>query len=494
MPSKRALPNDLAVEQAILGLMIIDDATATTLLASLEIDDFCEENPQNRTIFSAIKRIKDKNEPVDFTTVTSELVLMKQLDAVGGFDYLKLITESVVSISNYEFYLNSLKDYAVLRRLMKSINELEDVYYNKGISNINDFINYADKRITDVTRSRRVEGFKKTKEIAGSVTTEILSRINGDASTLTGITTGFSKLDTITGGLKKGELIYMAARPAVGKTALALNICFNAASRSNKPVAIFELEMPSETLFKRLLAARSNVELDKINKGFLTQKEKLKIKDAADEISRVPLYIDDNSGTNIDDVIAKSRKLKNEVGEIGLIMVDYIGILGDPKFVNRNDSRQNLVSSYSRKLKELALDLKVPILVLSQLTRKVEDRDNKKPQLSDLRESGSLEQDADQVLLIYRPAYYEEQGISLDGTNSNFKKKSNNNGDMPISSQEKEKPQTKTADGADIVTINLAKNRNGATGIAKLLFFKPVGRFDVPAEETENAISNFSDF
>ena len=490
MPTKkRELPNNFEVEKTILGLMIMDDHLANNLLPSLEIDDFYEGNLQNRTIFLAIKSLKEKNQPVDFTTVVSELLASKQLDAVGGLDYLKDLTDSVVSISNYEFYLNSLKDFTVLRKLIYNMTELVDDYYTHGVNNVNDYANLVDKRITEITRSRRVSGFKKTKEIALDVTSDILNRVNADSNTLTGITTGFSNLDTITGGFKKGELIYLAARPAVGKTALALNICYNAANRTNRPVAIFELEMSSETLFKRLLANRSAVEMDKINKGFLNKNEKLKIKEASDEIARVPLYIDDCPGSNIDDVIAKSRKLKNELGDLALIMVDYIGILGDPKYINKNESRQNLISSYSRKLKELSLDLQVPILVLSQLSRKVEDRENKKPQLSDLRESGSLEQDADQVLLIYRPAYYEEQGVSLNGQNDKFKKK-DPNGNMPLSAQKPVGP-TKSADGGDFVTINLVKNRNGATGIANLLFFKSYGRFTTPAKETENLVSSF---
>ena len=486
MASSNKLPCDTFTENTVLGLMLSDNKMATAILSNITLEDFYEENYQNQTVFRAIKRVSDHGDIIDITSVVSELVLMKELDNVSE-SYIYNLVEQTISTTNYEYYVNILKDYTLLRNFIKAVNEIKNEYETKDIKNINDFISKSGEKINEIIKNRRVSGFKKGEEVATFVTDELVNRIADDYETLPGITTGFENLDRITGGFKKGELIYLAARPSVGKTALALNLCYNAASKSHRPVAMFEMEMRAETLFKRLLASRSTVELDRINKGFLSKQDKLKIREASNEISKVPLYIDDSTSTTIEDIIVKSRKLKNEIGDLGLIMIDYIGIISDSKFVNKNDSRQNIVSSYSRKLKELAIELNVPILVLSQLTRKVDDREGKKPQLIDLRESGSLEQDADQVLLIYRPAYYTDQGISINGDN----KKYNRNEDNSIKAQEN--PEVRSSDGGDIVNLNLAKNRNGPIGNVNLLFFKSYGRFTAPAKATEEIISGFQE-
>lgn len=483
--SRKELPFDIFAEKTVLGLMINDSKTATAILSTLNLNDFYAGNFKNRSIFLAIKRINDRGDLVDLPSVISELVIMKELENVTE-EYIYDLVEQTLETTNYEYYVNILKDYTLLRGFVSTIKDILGEYETKDIKNISDFVEKSDQKITEITKNRRISGFKKASEIASTVTEELINRVSGDYETLPGITSGFESLDRFTGGFKKGELIYLAARPSVGKTALALNLCYNAASKTHKPVAIFEMEMQAETLFKRLLASRSTVELDKINKGFLSKQDKLKIKEGAREIGQVPLYIDDSTSSTIDDIIAKSRKLKNELGDLGLIMVDYIGIISDSRFVNKNDSRQNIISSYSRKLKELAGELNVPVLVLSQLTRKVDERDNKKPQISDLRESGSLEQDADQVLLIYRPAYYTDQGISISGDK---KFKTNKNEDMPLNEQQEQ--TVRTSDGGDIVHLSLAKNRNGPIGTVNLLFFKSYGRFTAPAKETEEIINNF---
>ena len=483
MVDNKGLPNDLFSEQTVLGLMLMDDKIATDILSQLHEEDFYAGNFANVQIFRAMRRAKDQGLPVDITTVTSELTNMKQLDAIGGVSHLVYLTESVVTTANYEYYINNLRDNTLLRKLITAVDEIKYDYENKDIKNINDFINQADAKITDITRNRRVTGFRKADDIANEVTAQILARRGNDADTLKGITSGYGCLDRLTSGFKKGELIYLAARPSVGKTALGLNMCYNAALNSRKPVGIFELEMRSETLFERILASRSNVPLDHIQKGFLNNDERLKIQEASREIAQVPLYIDDNSGSTIDDIITKTRKLKNENPDLALIMVDYIGIISDSKYMNKNDSRQNVVSSYSRKLKELASELNIAVLCLSQLTRKVDERDDKKPQLSDLRESGSLEQDADQVILIYRPAYYTDQGISITGPQKKFGKDSE--------PQKEEQPEVRSQSGGDLVSLILAKNRNGAIGTTNLLFFKPVGLFNALTDDMTQSLKHF---
>lgn len=482
MPSFKDLPNDLNTENAVLGAMISDNSVAILLLSSLNIDDFCETNLKNRLIFSAIKRISDRGNIVDTTSVMSELNVANQLNTVTE-DYIFDLVEQSLDTTNFEYYVEILRNYALLRGFLTTIRGIETEYDEGSIRNITDYLTASEQKINNVLKNRRISGFKKTSEIAGNVTEELLNRVNGDHDTLPGITTGYEKLDIITSGFKKGELIYLAARPSVGKTALALNMCYNAASRTHKPVAVFELEMQAEQLFKRLLANRSSVELDKIIKGYLSNKEKLSIKEAAKELANVPIYIDDSRANTIDDILAKSRKLKNELGDLGLIVVDYIGIISDSKYVSKNTSRQEIVSSYSRKLKELAGELNVPVLALSQLTRKVDEREDKKPQISDLRESGSLEQDADIVLLIYRPSYYTDQGINIK-----IARKNNNSDNSEI-----KEPLSGTSDGGDLVDLIVAKNRNGAIGNAKLIFFKNYGKFVSPAKETEEIANNFSE-
>ena len=334
MASSNKLPCDTFTENTVLGLMLSDNKMATAILSNITLEDFYEENYQNQTVFRAIKRVSDRGDIIDITSVVSELVLMKELDNVSE-SYIYNLVEQTISTTNYEYYVNILKDYTLLRNFIKAVNEIKNEYETKDIKNINDFISKSGEKINEIIKNRRVSGFKKGEEVASFVTDELVNRIADDYETLPGITTGFENLDRITGGFKKGELIYLAARPSVGKTALALNLCYNAASKSHRPVAMFEMEMRAETLFKRLLASRSTVELDRINKGFLSKQDKLKIREASNEISKVPLYIDDSTSTTIEDIIVKSRKLKNEIGDLGLIMIDYIGIISDSKFVNK---------------------------------------------------------------------------------------------------------------------------------------------------------------
>ena len=485
----RILPSDLSTEKIVLGLAINDDKMANIILANLNIDDFANENMQNRIIFEAIKRIKDRHMPIDFTTVSTELNVMKQYDNVGGYNYLFELSEGALATTNVDFYINNLRDFTLLRKFITTIENIKKEYDEKDIVDINEFITKSSEAINDVAKNRRIRGFKKTEELATEIANEIIKRVGGDSSTLPGISTGFSCLDNITGGFKRGELIYLAARPSVGKTTFALNLCYNVAKNSGRPVIVFELEMGAHELIKKLLASQAMVDYGNINRGYVSEKDKLKIKSTAEDMAKIPLYINDSTVTSIDTVLAASRKIKDELGDLALIMIDYIGILADPINKNKNSSRENDISSYSRKLKELALELKCPILCLSQLARRVESRDDRRPELSDLRESGSLEQDCDKAILMYRPAYYENQGISIKGGKygSKFKDKKDNN--LSINEQ---RAVTTTEGGGDIVELNLAKNRNGQTGTTTVLFLKNYGRFVVPSSKTQESLEKFA--
>lgn len=476
------LPFDAETERYLLGLMISDDRIATQVLPALTIDDFYVHNEKNRLIFEAILRIKGKNSPIDIVTVTNELTLMNKLDVVS-YDYVLEITENALPTTNIDYYINNLKDMSLYRKMIEALNSFLNQYENNQIDDIYSFINDIEAKVKEISQNRRVNGFKKGGDIVKDVVNELINRVGGDSSTLNGIPTGFPKLDNILGGIKKGELIYLAARPAVGKTALALNFAYNAAILTNRPVAIFEYEMSGDELLKRIIASRTSIELSKINNGYLSNQEKLILKEKCNEIAKAPIYINDRSGTPIEELILKCRKLKDELGDLALIVVDYIGIIGDSPNVNKNFNRQNIVGGYSRKLKELALELGVPIICLSQLNRNPEGRDDRKPQLADLRESGNLEADADKVILLYRPDYYSEQGINL-------KKKKKDDGNVTINDMKKANNDNPNA--GEIVELNLAKNRNGRTTTSKLLFFKSYGRFAEPAKETDEAIERFS--
>ncbi len=479
---KKELPHDTVTERTVIGLMIAKDEVATKFLGELNVDDFYVKNVDHRTIFSAMQRIKSRGKPVSYSAVVNELIAMNKLEDVGGSQVVFDIAEEAIETSDLNYYTSLLKDTTYLRNFIKTIRELNDDFEGKDIGEINEYLSNADTKITEITRNRSVSGFKKASDLAKSVSQELMNRVGGDSSTLAGVSTGYSSLDKITSGFKKGELIYMAARPAVGKTTLALSIAYNVA-RTGRPVLVYEYEMTSEELFKKILASRSNVPMNKMDTGYLSKEDKIAINEKSNEIAKVPLYFDDESGVTIDDIAAHSRRLKNELKDLGLIMIDYIGLIPDRKYGNKNESRRDVISSYSHLLKQLALELEVPILCLCQLSRKTEERDDKRPVISDLRDSGDLEQDADKVILLYRPGYYEDMGISLN------KNKKKDDGNLTINDQ---RSITKTAGGADYVEVNVAKNRSGQPNKTTLLFFKEFGQFSVADEQTQALVNEIS--
>ncbi|NCA96447.1 MAG: hypothetical protein EOM74_05650, partial [Methanomicrobia archaeon] len=298
--------------------------------------------------------------------------------------------------------------------------------------------------------------------------------------------TGYTKLNTYTHGFQRGNMIILAARPSVGKTALAINIALNAASKDHKPVAIFSLEMPAEQLIMRLIANQACVELDKIQTNILTSEERAKVRQGIANVANTPIYIDDTPGIRLMDIVAKAKKLKSANEEISMIVIDYIGLITTG--AKKVESRQLEVSEISRTLKELARELKVPVLVIAQLSRAVEQRDNKRPMLSDLRESGSIEQDADVVLMLYRNDYYSATGQKTKGP-----RKTETNAKSVEYFQEQEKKvieQSAPGSGdASLVEVIVAKNRNGKIGKLPLIFFKSYGRFDNISPELESRMN-----
>ena len=323
---------------------------------------------------------------------------------------------------------------------------------------------YLESRVNSITEHRRVSDFVSIKESA-RVVGEKIQTSHGSSDSITGLPTGYSHLDTLINGLGKNELVILAARPAVGKSAFALNIAYNAASKTNRPVAIFSLEMSNEQILKRFFAMRSGIYSDNIQKGILSRDERLKLKETENELADVPIYIDDSSSSSIDDIVLKSRKLKEAKGDIALIVVDYIGLINDPKNIFK-DNEQAKIASFSRRLKVIAGELQCPVLCLAQLNRQTESRDNHKPQLSDLRSSGAIEQDADKVMFLYRPQYYKDQGINIGS------KKNANEEDQQVKSNPNQ---------ADVVEVLVAKARSGKVGTVELFFNKNYGKFFSPS-------------
>ena len=458
----RTYPSDAVIERNIIGAALIDLQVANTVLTELKADDFYADNFKNQKIFQAMLTLNDKNESIDVATVFNQLLIQKDADAIGGFDYLNEILDSVVSLVNVEYYIKQLTDITLLRNFLMVLDKIEGSYQTKEIKNINDFVGDAERQITEITSKRRVADFVSAVQ-AKNYGAKIVKTF-GTEDTISGLTTGFSSLDSILNGLGNGELIILAARPAVGKSALALNIALNAARKKQVPVAVFSLEMNAEMIFRRLFSMEANIEYEKIQKGFLSKRERAAIEETANDLSKVPLHVDDSSGVSIDEIVLKCRKLKEKEGNLGLIVVDYIGLIDDEKNIYK-DNEQAKIAFFSRRLKKLAGELQCPVLCLAQLNRQTEQRDSKMPQLSDLRSSGAIEQDADKVIFMYRPNYYEDQGISIG------KKKKNEEGQQPA--------EPKQQSTTDIVKIMVAKNRNGRIGTVELSFHKNYGRFSV---------------
>ena len=475
----KPLPHNVEAEKIVLGAMMTNTAALAQCINGVTVDHFFGTGSQHQLVYQAIRNLFDKHLPVDIQTVLEELGLMKESINAGGIDYLKELLDSVISLSNLDFYLVILQDNKVLRDYLSTIDTIRQNYESEEIDEITQFLSRSETALRKVAELRRIEKFKTALEISQRVEAEL--KIYQRADGLTGVDVGYKKLNDYTHGLQKGEMTIIAARPSVGKTAFALNLAYNAVKLNPISVAIFSLEMPSEQLVRRLIATDATVSLDNIQTGtrFLTAAQKATVGQSIKNIGNSKLFIDDTPGIKLIDILAKSRQLKAAHDDLGLIVVDYIGLITTGE--KRIESRQVEVSNISRALKELARDLKLPVLVISQLSRQVDSRDDKRPYLSDLRESGAIEQDADLVFVMYRPGYYKNLGFSKNVSQDEKKR----------FKEEREKVEALTkeiGEYAELVEVIVAKNRNGKTGIVPLLFFKNFGRFDNPSEDYESRL------
>ncbi|MCR5230052.1 MAG: replicative DNA helicase [Solobacterium sp.] len=434
----RAMPSALEAEASLLGtMMVYGSAARTAVEEGLSEEDFYSD--ANRRIYRAMVSLYREGVPVDLATTSTRLKDTNDLDSVGGFAYLTTLTDAAVTSANTKSYVMMIHDKAVIRNMITAAEKIASDGL-EGQPEVNDYLDEAEKAVLNISRNRRTTMFRETPELMNEVMDSI-RRMSDNHSDITGIKTGFRDLDRLTHGFQKGDLIILAARPSMGKTAVALNLAMNiAAYQPQQAVAIFSLEMGAEQLAMRLLSARSRVEGDKLKTGRLAGNDEWnRVNEACATLKSSKIFIDDTPGLKTSEIFSKCRRLQADQG-LSMVMIDYIQLITGSSS-SKDASRQQEVSDISRNLKALARELQVPVIALSQLSRLVESRENKHPQLSDLRESGAIEQDADIVMLLYRDAYYNDEAKQLS-------------------------EQT----GSEELEINIAKHRNGATKRINLVF------------------------
>jgi replicative DNA helicase len=430
-------PQNLEAEQSILGSILLENSAINNVLEVISKDDFYSE--AHRKIFNLMVELSEKNEPVDIITLSNALKDRKMLDSIGGTAYLASLVDNVPSAANVTNYAKIAKEKAILRGLIASATEIINNCYETG-TDVDQVLDQAENSIFKIAENKVRPSFYPIREIVKDSFRSI-EDLYARKELITGVPTGFEKIDDLTSGLQQSDLIIIAGRPSMGKTAFALNIAQYAALEGHTPVAVFSLEMSKEQLVFRLLASEAKVDSQRLRKGFLGETDWPKLTTAAGRLSEAPLFIDDTPAITVLEMKAKSRRLKADAG-LGLIVVDYIQLM---RGGNYRDSREQEISEISRSLKALAKELKVPVIALSQLNRKVEDRTNRRPQMADLRESGAIEQDADVIAFIYRDEVYNKS---------------------------EDNPEKGTAE------IIIGKQRNGPTGTVKLAFLEKFTSFE----------------
>ncbi|WP_297815051.1 replicative DNA helicase [uncultured Lactobacillus sp.] len=439
------IPHDSEAEKAVLGAVFLNPEAIIEASDILEPDDFYEH--ANRLVFGAMIDIADRGSAIDVVTLQDELKKKNQLEDIGGIAYISQLAIATPTAVHITYYAQIVKRKALLRNL---ITTSQRIIQNaiEGSDGVTDILDNAESSIMNVSQENASGGFKSIHDVLNE-TVEAINDIPDDGNMVTGLPTGFQELDKMTTGFHEDELIILAARPGVGKTAFALNVAQFVGLHTDKTVAMFSLEMGADQLVQRMLASEGLIDSQHLRTGQLTEDEWQKLVVAAGSLDRTSIYIDDTPGIKMSEIRAKSRRLAKEKGNLGLIVIDYLQLIEGP----RSESRQQEVSAISRQLKKLAKELHIPVIALSQLSRSVEQRQDKRPVLSDIRESGSIEQDADIVAFLYRDDYYrDEQEDSDEG--------------------EVEAEQ----DNGEVEVI-IEKNRSGSRGTVKLMFSKPYNRF-----------------
>ena len=429
--ANRKMPQNLDAEMSVLGCSFLDKYALEKIMENVDASMFYSE--ANKKIFLSLQELYKSRTPIDITTVKNELDKQKNLQAVSGIEYISEVIDSVATVANLDYYLKIVKEKALRRKLIDTATEIiSDTYEEEG--NITTLFDTAEKNILNVIKARQTSEFRPISDVLRTAQ-EQLENMAKNKSAITGLPTGFYDLDKTTAGLHEGELIIIAARPGMGKTAFALNVATNAAFQTDKAIAIFNLEMSAEQLVNRMISSVGQIEGEKLKTGIMNNNDWKKYNEAISQLGDTNIYIEDNAGITAPEIKAKCRRLANSEKGLGLVVIDYLQLVTTG---GRTESRQVEVSDISRSFKTLAMELKVPVIALAQLSRNAERSETKQPRLADLRESGSIEQDADIVLFINRADYYE----------------------------------AKTDNKVNIVPAELiiAKHRKGSTGLINLLF------------------------
>ncbi len=446
--AERKMPQNLDAEMNAIGCAFLTRYALDKVCEELEPDMFYSE--ANRRIFEAINSLHQNKIPLDSATVKNEIEKKGNINSIGGIEYLSDVIDSVVSAANVDYYIDIVRDKALRRKLIDTTNSITNNAYNEE-EDTNDLIDDAEKKIFSVTKARKAGEFKTIGEVIRSTQNE-LERLAKNGADITGVPSGFYDLDKLTSGFHERELIIIAARPAMGKTAFGLNLAVNAAKSTNKAVAIFNMEMSAEQLAMRMISAAGGIEQGKLRTGRLEHNDWKKVNEAMSELGETNIYIEDSSGMTISEIRAKCRRLATQGSGLAMIVIDYLQLIsGSAKY---EGNRQQEVSEISRSLKTMAMELQVPVIALAQLSRSVELRENKRPIMSDLRESGSIEQDADIVAFLYRDDYYN-------------------------------KPASEATD-VSVTELIIGKHRSGGTGTIELLFERSMSNFRNYIKKEEN--------
>ena len=431
------MPNAQVMEQSLLGSLLVYPGVMTDCQdLGLQPEEFYI--PGHQTLYAAMQDLDATGKALDLNSVALRLQEKGQLEAAGGLDYIIALVDGAVSSAGVKTYIETIQDKYQLRRLIETADEIRETAMESADS-LDDILSQSESAVMDVTRRTRGTDFLSSREIVDRVLEQLKELRN--TSGITGIKTGYTDLDRMTNGFQRGDLIILAARPAMGKSALALNLAVQAARRNPGAVAVFALEMPADSIMKRMLSSESRVQSGKLRDGRLSNDEMNRLFEAGNGLAESLIYLDDTGSIKVNQIFSKCRKLKSEQESLSMIVIDYLQLITG----SRSDSRQQEVSEISRSLKILAKEMDCPVIALSQLSRKVEDRTGHEPQLSDLRESGSIEQDADIVMFLYRENYYDKD--------------------------------KEAQEQIEVVDLSLAKHRNGAIGRIQLAFEKGVSRF-----------------
>nr|WP_321315217.1 replicative DNA helicase [uncultured Ligilactobacillus sp.] len=453
---ENVMPHDARAEQTVLGSIFLDGNTLADAVEFLMPEDFY--NRANQVIFKAMMAVDDRGDKIDPVTVADELQRSNQLEDAGGPVYLSELMNNIPSSSHIREYAKIVQSKALLRRLISASQNIINLAQNED-DDVTEILDSAERQIMDVAENKNSAGFKSISQVLDQTMIDV-QELSQQKEEITGLPTGYHDFDEMTSGLQPDNLIILAARPAVGKTAFALNIAQNVGKATDANIAIFSLEMSAESLVNRMICAEGGINANHLRNGQLDDQEWNALTVAMGTLSGTNIFIDDTPGIKMSEIRAKCRRLAKEQGGLGLIVVDYLQLIEG----SNKESRQQEVSEISRQLKKLAKELKVPIIALSQLSRGVEQRQDKRPVLSDIRESGSIEQDADIVAFLYRDDYYERDSGDDDENNQ-------------------EEPNDTDAGEVELI---IEKNRAGSRGTVKLLFIKSYNKFANLSPISEN--------